>query len=212
MPGAPLSLPEREEIALALIEDPMVAWAVIGRRAGRHPTTIAREVTGHGGRSGYRPAVAERSAQRALRRPRARRLAASGALRVRVTGELRLGRSPVAIWADLVAEGAERVCVETIYAAVYAGTLEVKAAACLRMRRPRRRGRQARHASKRPAVPNIAARPAKVADRTEVGHWEADQIIGARNRSVPPAPEPAPGCWSPPPAPPASPPPPRPPT
>jgi len=42
MPGAPLSLPEREEISVALIEDPAVAWAVIARRVGRHPTTIAR--------------------------------------------------------------------------------------------------------------------------------------------------------------------------
>lgn len=53
MPGALLSLPEREEIARALIEDPAVSWAEIGRRVGRHPTTIAREVTGRGGRGGY---------------------------------------------------------------------------------------------------------------------------------------------------------------
>ena len=38
-----------------------------------------------------------------------------------VTAELRLGRSPVAIWADLVADKIEdRVCGETIYAAVFA--------------------------------------------------------------------------------------------
>jgi hypothetical protein len=40
----------------------------------------------------------------------------------RVTAELRLGRSPLAIWADFLAKGAERrVCVESIYAAVYGG-------------------------------------------------------------------------------------------
>jgi len=49
MPGAPLSLPEREEISRALIEHPAVPWAVIGRRVDRHPTTVAREVEGHGG-------------------------------------------------------------------------------------------------------------------------------------------------------------------
>jgi IS30 family transposase len=43
MPGAPLSLLEREEISLALTEDHHVPWAVIGRRVGRHPTTVARE-------------------------------------------------------------------------------------------------------------------------------------------------------------------------
>jgi len=41
MPGAPLSLLEREEISLALTEDHLSPWAVIGRRVGRHPTTVA---------------------------------------------------------------------------------------------------------------------------------------------------------------------------
>jgi IS30 family transposase len=105
-------------------------------------------------------------------------------LRDRVTAELRQGRSPVAIWADLVAEDVgDRVCVETIYAAVYARTLEVTATECLRTRRPRRRCRQARHHNQRPALPNISLRPDAVEDRTEAGHWEADQIIGAHNRS-----------------------------
>jgi len=72
---------------------------------------------------------------------------------------------------------------ETIYAAVYAGAVDVKATEYLRSRRPRRRGRQARHANRRPALANIARRPEAVTDRSEVGHWEIDQIIGARNRS-----------------------------
>ena len=95
-----------------------------------------------------------------------------------------MGRSPEAIWADLIADGVVgHVCVETIYAAVYAGALDVKASDCLRMRRRRRRSRQARHVSVRPALPNIGLRPSAVNERLEFGHWEADQIIGARNRS-----------------------------
>ena len=184
MPGAPLSLPERDEIAVALIENPDVAWAVIGRNLDRHPTTIAREVQGHGGRHRYRPATAQRAAARARSRPRARLLEAPGPLRDRITAELRLGRSPVAIHADLAAEAApEIVCVETIYASVYAGVLEVDARESLRMRRPRRRSRRARHVNTRPALPNIGARPDGIGDRTELGHWEADQIIGRNNQS-----------------------------
>lgn len=183
MPGAPLSLPEREEIFLALVEDPDVAWAEIARRVERHPTTIAREVNAGGGRRSYRPATAQARCDRARRRPRPRRLSTPGPLRDRVTAELRSGRSPFAIVADLDAEGAERVCVETLYWAIYARVLDIKPTECLRSRRPRRRSRQARHPNTRPAVPNIAARPAAVGDRTEAGHWEADQIIGAHNRS-----------------------------
>ena len=184
MPGAPLSLPEREEIAVALIEDRSTPWAVIARRVGRHPTTVMREVTANGGRGHYRPALAERRADEERCRPRPRRLALPGALRERVTAELKLGRSPVAIWADLVAEGAtERVCAETIYVAVYAGAFDVKPTECLRTRRRRRRRRQVRHETKRPGLPNIARRPAVVNERAELGHWEGDQIIGRSNRS-----------------------------
>lgn len=77
-----------------------------------------------------------------------------------------------------------RPCVETIYAAVYAGVLDLKATECLRMRRPRRRRRQARHTNVRPALPNIAARPDSVGDRSEPGHWEGDHIIGKANGSA----------------------------
>jgi transposase, IS30 family len=185
MPGAPLSLPEREEISLALIEDRDVAWAVIGRRVARHPTTIRREVLSNRGRKHYRPALAERRAQQCLRRPRPAVLAQAGPVRDRVTAELKLGRSPYAIWADLNAEDvAGLVCVETIYTALYTGVLDVAARDCLRMRRPRRRSRQARHPNQRPALPSIAARPASANDRTEPGHWEADHIIGRANRSA----------------------------
>jgi IS30 family transposase len=179
-----LSLPEREEIAVALMEDQSTPWAEIARRIGHHRTTVMREVSANGGRAGYRPAMAEQSAVVARRRDRPRRLEAEGPLRDRVTEELKMGRSPVAIWADLVAEGAaERVCVETIYAALYAGVLEVKPTDCLRTRRRRRRRRQARHETKRPGLPNISLRPAAVNERAELGHWEGDQIIGKSNRS-----------------------------
>lgn len=77
----------------------------------------------------------------------------------------------------------DRVCVESLYAAVYAGVLDVKATECLRSRRPRRRRRQARHESNRLSLPNISTRPATVGDRSELGHWEGDQIIGANNAS-----------------------------
>ncbi len=184
MPGSPLSLPEREEIAVALIENRSMSWAEVGRRVGRHPATVAREVEVNGGRDRYRPAVADRRAESKRCRFRPRRLEQPGELRERVVAELRLGRSPEAIWADLVAEPIiERVCVETIYAALYAGVLGVKPTECLRSRRPRRRRRQARCEPKRPGLPNISARPAAVNERAELGHWEGDQIIGRANRS-----------------------------
>ena len=49
MPGAPLELHEREEIFRALVEDLQAGWAAIGRRVGRHPTTVAGSVPPSGG-------------------------------------------------------------------------------------------------------------------------------------------------------------------
>ncbi len=172
MPGPALGLCEREEMFCALVEDPQASWAAIGRRVGRHPSTVAREVARGGGRACYRPAAAQRRADRQRRRPRARRLAAPGPLRDRITAELRLGRSPEAIRADLAAEGVEAPpCVETVYQALYSGALDAKPAECLRSRRRRRRCGQQRNPRSAPCGPNIAARPAAVNERAEAGHW-----------------------------------------
>ena len=138
MPGVPLALHEREEIGRALMADPMASWAAVARRVRRHPSTIAGEVDRGGGRGRYGPATAQRRAERASRRPRRRLLAVRGALRERIATELRLGRSPAAIWSDLVAEDAPgRPCTETIYQAIYDGALGVRPSACLRSRRRR---------------------------------------------------------------------------
>ncbi|MCP4960609.1 MAG: IS30 family transposase [Actinomycetia bacterium] len=164
--------------------DPEISWAELARRVDRHPTTVSREVARNGGRSEYRACAAATRAERCAQRPRQPMLTQCGPLRERVTVELRSGRSPDAIAADMAAENLEgRPCTETIYQALYAKLLDVKARDCLRTRRPKRRCRQARSENKRPALPNIDARPAVVNDRTEHGHWEADQIIGARNQS-----------------------------
>jgi IS30 family transposase len=175
---------QREEISLGLAGSPSATWTELAARAGAHRTTVAREVGRNGGRENYRAADAQRRAEAERCRPRPSRLVADAELRARVTAELALYRSPAAIAADLAAEGAARVCHESIFRSVYAGELDVKARDCLRRRRARRRGRQARHASKRPGLPNIAMRPAAVGERAEGGHWEGDLIIGAHNRSA----------------------------
>ena len=156
MPGVPLALCEREEIFCALVEDPTMGWAAIGRRVGRHRSTVAREVAAGGGRGRYRPAAAQRRADRQRHDPR-EALGGAGAAAGSDQPQLRLGRSPEAIRADLVAEGvAQAPCTETIYQAISPGGAPV----VLRTRRRRRRCAQGRNPRSRSRGPNIAERPA----------------------------------------------------
>ena len=152
MPGAALELHEREEIHRALVEDPQASWGL---------------------------SPGECTDRRRRRRARCCRLDAPGPQRERITNELRLGRSPEAIWADLADSGAAgRPCTETIYQALYSGALDVKPSQCLRSRRCRRR----RILRPRPRGPNVAQRPTAVDERAVAGHWDVDRIIGANNR------------------------------
>ena len=80
--GRYLSMAERKEIALLLVQDH--SFQEIGRRLGRSASTISREfrrnATTRGGRE-YRATVAQWHAKRSARRPKATKLAGNAALR-----------------------------------------------------------------------------------------------------------------------------------
>ena len=168
MPGAPLELHELEESFRALVEDPQANWAAIGRRVGRHPTTMAREINAGDGRERYEPPATA--------------LGGTGAAAVSDQRGVAPGRSPAAIRADLVAEGVPQApCVETAYQALYVGALDVKPSECLRSRR-RRRCRQGRNPGRRP----VGRTAPIVPPPSTSARWRAtgvDQIIDAYNRS-----------------------------
>ncbi len=87
-----LSLTEREEISRGLAAS--ISLRTIARRLGRAPSTVSREVSRHGGRSGYRAAVAEEQAWDRARRPKACRLATSPQPRELVASKLADDWSP----------------------------------------------------------------------------------------------------------------------
>jgi IS30 family transposase len=187
---ARLSAEDRVEIRLGLERGE--SFAVIGRAVGRHRSTICREVTGNGGRDGYRPVAAQRAAGCRARRPKPRKLAVRPALAARVAEDLTALWSPQQIAARLRAEfGDDRtmqVSHEPIYKTLYVqgrGELRRELAACLRTGRARRRPRGRLPAGGRiPDMVMISERPAEVADRAVPGHWEGDLIIGKNGRSA----------------------------
>ena len=191
MPGARLSLEEREEIALGLAAGCSVRQIAV--RAGRAPSTVSREVRRNWSRPrGYRAFPAHIQAAARSRRGRPRKLAAGTPARAEVARLLRLDYSPGQIAGRLRREYPGRpelhVSHETIYQALFVqgkGSLraEVDAAVrCGRARRRRPRRRQGR--GQLTGMINISERPAEAADRAVPGHWEGDLIIGAGHSSA----------------------------
>src|SRR5512142_916824 len=89
-----LTLWDREEISRGLAEN--LRFKQIAARIGRDPSVVSREVRRHGGRAGYRAAVAG-EAWAARQRPKTLAVERSPRLREVVVSLLRTGWSPASI-------------------------------------------------------------------------------------------------------------------
>jgi IS30 family transposase len=172
-----------ERYTLAVLRQHGESPAAIARVLGRHRSTITREVarnrTHHD--AGYRAQVAEWYARGGLSRSRRHRRL-DGADWTRVQTLLRQDWSPEQIAGRLRQDGVLTISHETIYRYVWAdkaagGTLYTHLRGARKQRRKRYRSYDSRGrlTGKRP----ITERPAHIAARTHVGHWEADTVLGA---------------------------------
>jgi IS30 family transposase len=172
-----------ERYTLAVLRQQGLCPATIAELLGRHRSTVGRELrrnrTAHDGC--YRPQVAQWYANG--RRSRSRRnQRVSPADWAQVQALLREDWSPEQIAGRLKRDGELAISHETIYRFIWAdkregGTLYTHLRGARKQRRKRygsydSRGRLA---GKRP----ITTRPGVVDARTQVGHWEADTMLGA---------------------------------
>lgn len=185
MPGPRLLLGEREEIRAGIAAGE--SMRSIGRRLGRDPATISRELGRNGSQRGYVAWVAQRRADARARRPRLLRLEVDAGLSRRVREGLRQRKSPWWIAGELAAEGIG-ISPETIYRACYHPRQPLGAESHrLLVRRRRGRIRRRRTASGRIVKPlgdykPIRQRPGD--PHLEAGHWEGDLLVGKRNFTV----------------------------
>jgi transposase, IS30 family len=195
--GRYLSLPEREELSRGVAA--RLGDAEIGRRLGRHRTTIWREKQRNRppgrGAEDYRAVTAQAAAEARARRPKRRKLEHQP-LRTAVQDRLEQRHSPQQIARRLKREfpddEAMQASHETIYRALFVqgrGSLRRELAVCLRtgraIRRPRRRIDGRSDPDRRiPDKVMISERPAEAADRAVPGHWEGDLILGKNNKSA----------------------------
>ena len=143
-----LTLLDREEISRGLAEG--LEFKQIAARVGRDPSVISREVARHGGRAGYRAAVADEQAAAARARPKRLAVERSPRLRAVVSHLLRQGWSPASIAGrlpiDYPDDQACRVSHEGIYQWIYAQPVSILARELIRLRT----GRTARRGGRRP--------------------------------------------------------------
>jgi IS30 family transposase len=174
-----LSLNERMVIADLRREKRTVRE--IARDLGRSPATTSRElrrnVDDHGR---YLPRSADRAATERIARPRARRVMVDTELRAVVVGLLGKRWSPEQVAHELrerfADRPAQRLCTESIYQAIYDPDAPVTRPARRRRRRRRHRVQGLDRRGRLTAMTMIADRPAELADRIQVGHWEGDCV------------------------------------
>ena len=190
MPYVHLSLCERYVIHHLTIYG--LSLREIGRRLGRHHSTISRELGRNGpGHEGlvYVHESAQRRADARQRWERGCRRRGHGSLYRYVVSGLRRDWSPEQVAGRLRLEHPRdermRVSQETIYQWVYRDSaLGGKLYRCLR-RGHRRRRKQGRYGAGRGLIPGrvgIVERPGIVGQRARIGDWEGDTVEGARGK------------------------------
>jgi len=187
-----MSSQEREEISRGIAAG--ASTRAIAASIDRSPSTVSREIARNGGRTDYRAATADESAWQRARRPKVSRFDTNVEVLRLVREKLELDWSPEQIARLLkqahAADSELRVSHETIYRTIYiAGRagLGSRPSRYLRSGRSVRHVRKAKQAHGRGVLRNMTSirdRPATVADRVEVGHWEGDLVMGKRPSAV----------------------------
>lgn len=183
-----LSLDERTTIAD--LHRAGVGVCAIAKELGRAASTVSRELRRNADdQDRYLPATAERLAVERQSRPsRTRRVAHDKQLHGVVADLLGKRWSPEQIAHELPVRFPDQperhLCTESIYQAIYDPRTDLTRPAKRRRRRRRRRVQGLERRGRITGMTMIADRPAEVADRVQVGHWEGDCIMGVGNRSA----------------------------
>ena len=180
-PYKQLALEQRYQIKALLDND--VPKGKIATTIGVSRSTISRELNRNSGKRGYRPNQAHGKAL--ARREKKSKLRISEAVWALVEKTLREDWSPEQVSGKLKASGIS-VSHERIYQHVYAdkragGTLWAH------LRHPKKYRKRAGGRDRRGKIPNrrsIDERSAIVDERSRIGDWEADLILGKNHQGV----------------------------
>jgi IS30 family transposase len=168
--------------------------AQIAAEMGRDASVINREIARNGGPKGYSGVGAQERACRRPARNQCNKIADTESLRHEVLELFGTGATPkqieVALRRRHPHDPSRRVSHETIYDFIYVhckGSVKKEFIAYLRRKKPRRSPApraKGKLSGRLPGAINIGERPAEVEHREVPGHWEADLVMGAGNRTA----------------------------
>ena len=158
-------LTREERYQIHILKRQGVSLGCIAAELGRHRSTINRELQRNAGPTGYKPAHAhDRALARRCERPNAQQ----------VSGRLRL-------------EKAIRISTESIYQRAYRDNVQggnlVSHLRCQKVRGKRYASGQERRGMLVNRI-GIHKRPAEVDQRSRIGDWEGDTVIGKNHKGV----------------------------
>ena len=158
----------------------------ISRRSGIHKSTLYRELKRNGGLRGYRARQAARTAEK-RRQQASKHIRFTDTVKERVEHYLKEDWSPEQISGTLAEQEKIHISHETIYQYVwadkYAGGTLFKHLRWSRRKRHKRYGKRDQRGQIRNRV-SIDERPQVVAEKTRIGDWEVDTIIGKRHKGA----------------------------
>ncbi|MCQ1953645.1 IS30 family transposase [Arthrobacter sp. zg-Y238] len=189
-----LSMADREEISRGIAAGHSAA--VIAESLGRAASTVSREIRRNGGRENYRAVSADQRAVLLAKRPKPQRLDVNHMLLIVVAFKLGQDWSPEQIsqWLRRTypEDASMRLSHEAIYRSIYIAERKALARCLVRPSHHLRSGRTMR-IPRAPRVSNrgrlkkmvsIHRRPTDIEQRTEIGHWEGDLVMGARPSAI----------------------------
>ncbi len=173
-------LSREERYQIYVLRRQGVNFARIAAELNRSAATITREIKRNSGLNGYKPAHADSKA-RARQCDRRNAKAISAEQWRHVHTYLRLSLSPQQVSGRLLLEEAFRISHETIYQHIYrdkrGGGDLARQLRCQKVRRKRYASGQERRGAIKGRI-CIEQRPAIVEQRSRIGDWEGDTVIG----------------------------------
>jgi IS30 family transposase len=165
-----------------------VSQAEIGRRLGRHGSTISRELRRNRVAGGYQPVAAERLAQQRRHARRMSKIERLSRLDGHIRDHLAMGQSPEQIAGRLkLVEPTLSISHESIYRFIHTPAGRRERLHNYLTQRKSRRGRRARLGQSKPLIPDrisIHARPPAIKRKLAFGHWEGDLMSFNRHNAV----------------------------